>query len=236
MTPNAMQPNEQLLDRQMIGENIRFMRHVKGLTQTELAVLSGVTKVTIYYAETGKPVRRQTLKKIADAFDIGFDEMLSTEVMRHMISKKNPQVFHAAEDAAWYRLIDLRKNIPPDNQEKIQDSLERSRLGHLGLVPYFWSHLSFIMPEGPGMIMIEFYGAHAFPKNLMYADWIAYCVQGELRVEMCGKTYEMKKGDALGYMTEALSVEPLHPLGPNDPPAIMMWVGANRMGRFPNVS
>ena len=62
----------------MLSENIKKSRKEKGLSQDKLAKLADVTLTTLVKIESGvndNPTIR-TLKKIADALDVGIDEIV----------------------------------------------------------------------------------------------------------------------------------------------------------------
>jgi transcriptional regulator with XRE-family HTH domain len=62
----------------MISENIKEFRKKKGLSQDKLAKLADVTLTTLVKLESGannNPTIK-TLKKIANAFGVGVDELV----------------------------------------------------------------------------------------------------------------------------------------------------------------
>ena len=72
LTPDAATVNERGVT---LGKRILEEREVRGLTQNELAKLSGISTPTIQRIEAEKYVTRRTLAKIAIALDIPLDEL-----------------------------------------------------------------------------------------------------------------------------------------------------------------
>lgn len=60
-----------------MGYRIRELRESKGMTQTELAESSGITRVTIWKLETGEDeiTTTRTLCKIAEALGVSVGEL-----------------------------------------------------------------------------------------------------------------------------------------------------------------
>jgi len=82
-----------------LGERMRFRRRELGLTQEELALLSGTNQAVIQKIENGKSLRPRKLDVIADALNITPSWLLYGE-------KKNTQLTPEAKKVGelWMRL------------------------------------------------------------------------------------------------------------------------------------
>ncbi len=76
-----------------IGERIRKYRRLKDLTQAELAEQVGINKQNISRYESGKAEpRKSTLKKLADALEIGASELLGMTDSSNTGALKDPRL------------------------------------------------------------------------------------------------------------------------------------------------
>lgn len=73
-----------------IGENIKYYRKRMGITQTQLAELTGVHPVSIRKYETNKMQPQiDILKKLASFFNISLDDLCSDSEPKEEIERKN---------------------------------------------------------------------------------------------------------------------------------------------------
>ena len=72
------------------GEIMRMWREKRGLTQLELAELSGIHQVTISALEIGRNSggNLDTIELLADALGLSIDEYVGHEVIKHIERKK----------------------------------------------------------------------------------------------------------------------------------------------------
>lgn len=72
------------------GETMRMWREKRGLTQPELARLSGISQVTISALEIGRNSggNLDTIELLADALGLSIDEYVGHEVIKHRERKK----------------------------------------------------------------------------------------------------------------------------------------------------
>lgn len=63
------------MDPTIIGKNIRQHREERHWTQEELAIIAGIDVRTIQRAESGQKLALETLKAIANAFEITIDQL-----------------------------------------------------------------------------------------------------------------------------------------------------------------
>src|SRR5256885_373327 len=68
------------IDWRLVAKNIRSMRHESQMTQTACAELSGVAVASIIRIEQERPVRVQTLRKVCQALDIGWEHAISFDL------------------------------------------------------------------------------------------------------------------------------------------------------------
>jgi transcriptional regulator with XRE-family HTH domain len=71
----------------VLVEELRRIRRMRGLSQQDLAALSGVSQFTITEVETGRrEPRPSTLRKLAEALDIEVAELFRPSVTRQSSS------------------------------------------------------------------------------------------------------------------------------------------------------
>ena len=72
------------------GEIMRKWREKRGLTQPELAKLSGISQVTISALEIGRNSggNLDTIELLSDALGLSIDEYVGHEVIKHRERKK----------------------------------------------------------------------------------------------------------------------------------------------------
>ena len=64
------------------GNRIRHLRDVRGWTQQQLATASGYSIKTIWKAEAGRSIKRQTLTDIAHALNVEFRDIVESPAGR----------------------------------------------------------------------------------------------------------------------------------------------------------
>ena len=84
------------MDSKIIGRNIRQHREERHWTQEELAIIAGIDVRTIQRAENGQKLALETLKAIANAFEITIDQL-----------SKDSQEEALAEFRSKYSVIEL---------------------------------------------------------------------------------------------------------------------------------
>ena len=98
-----------------IGENIKKIRKEKGLMQKELGVLCGMSESQIGAYENGyRSPKLETIKKIANALDISFSELLdmckSSETSNNQKITLNVEIKNIDEETKKAeKLIELLK-------------------------------------------------------------------------------------------------------------------------------
>lgn len=224
-----------MIDFASHGRHIRDLRIVRGLTQREVAELSGVALSTIFYIERGKPVRLSSIVKVCKGLDTSLNDVQRWNYS--IRSGENRSVVHRAAATVWHIPMDLRKRVPVDSFDRIADPAERMRLGRLGLVPLFAGYLDLLMPQGPGTTLIELYDR--FPEAInynLYREAVLQCTHGGARLQIGERVYELEPGDFVGYASEDLQwIEPIGDL-PAQEPTLLVWNGAVRVGRTPKAN
>lgn len=73
------------------AERLRSLREKKGLSQSQVADIIGVTRTAYIHYETGryKPVRK--LKELCKLFDVSSDYILGTDIEKISIDDKKPK-------------------------------------------------------------------------------------------------------------------------------------------------
>lgn len=85
-----------------IGDNIKRVRKQKHLTQKELANILNVSESMISQYESKETLKLETIKKVSNALDINYLELLNDE-MRESLDKKTKDItFAEAEPWALY--------------------------------------------------------------------------------------------------------------------------------------
>jgi transcriptional regulator with XRE-family HTH domain len=222
------------LDRELLGDNIRGWRMIRGFSQAELAERAGVTITTIYKAERGKTVREQSLRKIVEK---GLGGSLEEASITPRITNPKPDdavyVKHERSRTIWFVYGDQRRLVPEENLELIQDIHERIRLGRLGLANLFGCGLDYLMPNGPGMLIYEVHGP-TDPISQNYRDAIYYVLRGSVRITLAGEAVRLDEGESIGCDgTHVVRMDLSEPLLPGQMPPLVQFIGANRVGKVP---
>lgn len=84
-----------------IGDNIRKVRKKRGLTQKELAKLLSVSEPMVSQYESKETLKLETIKKIANALDISYFELLDNEE-RNILEKPDFSFFPEYEPWILY--------------------------------------------------------------------------------------------------------------------------------------
>jgi len=224
------------LDWSLVGENIRWWRHATSVTQADLAARTGLTEMTIYNAEKGRPVSMRTLKKIAAGLEVQFSELCLDQRLAQ--NRDQGYYYHRAESTVWWPLDIKRQAGRAEPIYSEIDAAERRRVAILGFVAGFVYTTQFVMPEGPGIVTFELYGKSEQAFNqMLYEDAILLCLEGQAIVTIKESPVLLAKGDAVGFKTKHLtSLEPSPDIPASDLPVRLFWVGANRLGKVAGAS
>lgn len=98
-----------------IGARIRYFRHLRGLSQEQLALQAGLNTAFLGHLERGlKSPTITTLEKLVRAMDITFEELFAEHS-----STSDPE-----HDAAMERLMLLVRDLPAGQIEKLSDIIQ----------------------------------------------------------------------------------------------------------------
>lgn len=106
----------------IVGSRIKLYRMKKGLTQSELAYIAGISTISIRKYESGDRVpKAETLQKIASALNISVLELVGNDWETINTSKKVSQLKKRMEDA-YNEYIDELKKISKSDDDYIDKS------------------------------------------------------------------------------------------------------------------
>lgn len=222
-----MSETEQSLsfDRLLVARNLKGTRKLQGLSQTVVAQRAGVDLSSVHRVEKGCRTHLKTLKKIALGLNVTFEDML-LDKSRPDVS--HPFAIHRASRAKWFAAEDRRTRLPEGHLESYQNPAERERLGTLGFVPFFKCPPLVIPPNGPGVVLLEFYDIVPGPYNAeFYEDGALYLLRGKAAGTVGGEDFELEEGDWISFKTKDLGRFGAAP----GRVATMLWIGATRLKR-----
>lgn len=181
---------------------------------------------SVYRVEKGMSVRLGTLKKIAKGLDVVFGDLL---VRKQGGGSVHPVSVHRASQAQWFSEVDRRPRLPENVGAEYQSESERFRLGMLGFVPFFMCPPLIIPPKGPGIVLLQLFAPTPGPFNAeFYEDGAIYVKTGRAQATIDGERIEMDEGDWVAFKTKDLQM--FGPAPPADS-AVVLWVGATRLGK-----
>lgn len=220
-----------------LGKNLRLIRTLMGYSLRDLAREAKVSKTTLLHAEQGIHVHERNLAKIMAVLRVDPKRLKIEE--RPMLDETAacPYVVHAGDQLRWHVSDDHRRLVPHDNQEMIQEERERLRLGRFGFVNLFMATPNFIMPTGPGSVLLELHGPwkNCFNRKF-YRYGILHVIRGKVLVGV-GEAEPQLLGPAsfIGFPThQTLSLQPAMPIAEEGPAPQLLWVGAERKGKIPS--
>jgi transcriptional regulator with XRE-family HTH domain len=215
----------------VFGRNVRAFRVLRGWGIRDLAARAGVSTKTILKIERGEGCTIRTEQKIALGFAayvgrLWDAHLLSDEPQRVIRREEGRWFFSDIEDAAKYhqRLVKTHPELAEErlrsDPDEIQDEAERHRLGHAGLAR------AFVRTMGGGIAagyyqynQCEIFGRDVTPPDGFGYTYLCVCLRGELRLEMRGKTFDLREGDAMAFDGgTTYAFEPRGPVPPGRPP------------------
>jgi transcriptional regulator with XRE-family HTH domain len=101
-------------DNDGFGDRLRRFRKAKGLTQTELGDLVGISQrlVTYYETQGGNPPA-DVLARLSEALDV------STDVLLGLATPNDPRASAAPETLRLWRRLRRIEDVPPQDQKTI---------------------------------------------------------------------------------------------------------------------
>lgn len=98
-----------------VGARIRHFRHLRGLSQEQLALQAGLNPAFLGHLERGlKSPTITTLTKVVTALDITFEELFA--------EKADPP--EPAREEAMERLLLLVRDLPAERLDKLADIIQ----------------------------------------------------------------------------------------------------------------
>ncbi len=98
-----------------VGARIRYFRHLRGLSQEQLALQAGLNTAFLGHLERGlKSPTITTLEKLVKALNITFEELFAEECA----------VADKTRDAAMERLLLLVRDLPAGQIDKLSDIIQ----------------------------------------------------------------------------------------------------------------
>lgn len=98
-----------------IGARIRYFRHLRGLSQEQLALQAGINPAFLGHLERGlKSPTITTLDKLVRALGITFEELFAEE----------PSVSDPAREDAMQRLLLLVRDLPAEQLDDLSDIIQ----------------------------------------------------------------------------------------------------------------
>jgi len=98
-----------------VGARIRYFRHIRGLSQEQLALQAGLNPAFLGHLERGlKSPTITTLKKLVSALDITFEDLFANE-------NDTPD---PAREAAMERILLLIRELPAEQLQKLADIIQ----------------------------------------------------------------------------------------------------------------
>lgn len=106
------------------GDNLKSLRVKKGLTKSELAVLSGISNVQInrYENNTAKP-SDLVLNKLSKALDVSFEELAGINIKTEFDTERFENLFEQLKQMPTYDKIVIQEVIERFIGVKPVDSL-----------------------------------------------------------------------------------------------------------------
>jgi len=213
--------DEEKLLVENFGTHLHEMRTTMKISLRQLAKMAGVDKMTIMRIEKGLhcPSRR-----VREA--LGHALTISPDIMtKPRVSVQTCSVRRAAD--CWWHVNEAKPDVPID-ESRIQGERERQRLCHLGFVSGF-QLLSNAPSVGAGITQIcllEIWRRRETPSSHQGFE-ICHVLRGEVRLYVGDETHELYEGDGAIFVSSLpQDYEPLHPLGPNDQPCLLVMCKA----------
>ena len=98
-----------------VGGRIRYFRHLRKLSQEQLALQAGINPAFLGHLERGlKSPTITTLEKLVKALDISFEELFAD----------NPSASDPAKEAAMKRFELLVRDLPAGQIDKLADIIQ----------------------------------------------------------------------------------------------------------------
>lgn len=105
----------EVMERMNVGERIRYFRHLRGLSQEQLALRAGINTAFLGHLERGlKSPTITTLEKLVKALEITFEDLFA----------EKPHTEKAQREAALNRLLLLAGGLSAAQLDKLSDIIQ----------------------------------------------------------------------------------------------------------------
>lgn len=209
------------IDFKRVGRRVRERRLRHGLTTAELAARAGVTRQTIVRLESGRPCKADTFHRIRSALRLFTDFLVREDPPFDFCVQHNPADAHwtVSRQKAGYQ----RHGIIADPVHE-DDPNERFRLGKLGFQPFFTCLFGSELPSGiMNQGLMEIYRETWVDSHP--GEEFVYCLRGRAKMTVRGEEFLLEEGGALTFnAVEPHLYAPAEPLGPDDPPVVILIV------------
>lgn len=203
---------------EVVGERVRRIREIRGISREELARRSGLSKTTILRFERGLPTNARTLEAIAKAIRYPklYLQLLEEEWDR-------PYHVHRRQSTSWHALGPLKKR--GDHKIDTESPDERNRLGSLGYFDSFVQPINCLLRDANlGAALCEIYDGS---ENMAVHPGLefAYMLGGSVIVTIGPDEVRLDEGEAiLFWADEPHDYRPAAPVGRNEPPPRCLMV------------
>jgi len=220
-SPSPSPSDDAPLDFGRIGRRLRERRLRLGLSAREVAEQAGVTRQTLVRLEAGHPCKMQTLGRIRGVLRIFFDDLVRDDPPLDYCVPHRPDLAHwnIARPKTTYQKHGVVQDVRHED-----DPVERLRLGRLGFQPFFTYRFTSELPGGVmNQGLMEIYQDTWIDSHP--GEEFVYCLRGRARLLVRDHTYIIEEGSAITFdAREEHLYGPAEPLGPTDPPVLLLIV------------
>jgi DNA-binding XRE family transcriptional regulator len=217
----AAKPKVSEIDFKLAGYRVRERRIDLGLTTQQVAEQAGVARFTVVRLEKGLRCHLKTLAKIRGAVRLFTDQMLRPvgDPLNCSIQRASDLKWSVSKSKSTYQ-----RQVIEDDRFHVNDEAERKRLGTLELQPFFTAIFQSELPRGrTSQALMEFYQPSWVDQH--FGEEFIYCLRGPVTIRVEDVPQRLETGDAMTFdATLPHQYEPSEPIGPKDPPALILIV------------
>lgn len=176
----------------IFGENVRSERLLRSWSIERLAAVSSLAKDTVFRIEKGHPSTIKSRLRLCKALQSSYKRL----IMKPR-EEGNGYAVHRRDDDYWVVHWEQRTYRPAEDEEdRIQDSRERERLGGLGFVNHFVQMLNCRLPHGKLVSgILELYGEGAKSRYLG-GEVFVYVLAGKAKIVFGNTVLHMVEGES----------------------------------------
>lgn len=220
------------IDFERAGRRIRERRLRHGMTTAELAEKAGVTRQTIVRVEAGHSCKAETFHRVRSALRLFTDFLVRDDPPFDFCVQHDPATAHWS--VSRRKTTYQRHGIIADPVHE-DDPAERMRLGKLGFQPFFTCLFDSELPGGiMNQGLMEIY--HETWVDSHPGEEFVFCLKGRAKMIVRGEEFVLEEGGSLTFHAiEPHQYAPAEPLGPDDPPVLILIVLALPPKRSPTL-